>query len=43
MLINIMVFFIMVAAVVNGLQKLSTGCGGPVYDNIFDFIFDIKK
>lgn len=44
MLINIFCFLVMLFAFLNGLEKLSS-CNVPVpsYNNIFDFLFDIKN
>lgn len=43
MLTNVFIGFVMLFALLHGLEKLSVGCATPEFDNIFDFIFDIRR
>jgi len=44
MLINIIVTLTIIGGVLHGLTKLSeSNIGGPIYSNLFDFLFDIRS
>lgn len=44
MLINIIVTLTMICGILHGLGKLSaSSSGSPIYNNLFDFLFDIKS
>jgi hypothetical protein len=44
MLVNIIVILTMIGGILHGLSKLSSsGSTSPVYNNLFDFLFDIRS